>query len=112
MRKSFLTRIAYTNLLWMAGLLILLFSVSGNMFYYSAESKNISTAFLEKFNVQTIVGFQLDQILQNRFFGYAFRFLLLFGSALFLQFISSEYRLIRVRSFFPLFSVLYFFCRL
>jgi len=103
MKKSFLTRIAYNNGLWMAGILMLLLSVFGNMFYTLSGSQSVDIPAFVGLNGLNILGFQLDLLLQNYFFGYLFRFLLLFGSALFLQYISSEYRLIRVRSFFPFF---------
>ncbi|MDD2611603.1 MAG: hypothetical protein PHR38_02315 [Bacteroidales bacterium] len=103
MKKGFLTKIAYSNGLWIAGLLLLLFSVFGNMFYSFTDSRIVEIpAFAELYGSE-IFGFPLDLLLRNQLFGHILRFLLLLGSALLLQYISSEFRLIRVRSFFPFF---------
>ncbi|MEA4840429.1 MAG: hypothetical protein VB110_05450 [Bacteroidales bacterium] len=103
MKKGFLTKIAYSNGLWIAGFLLLLFSVFGNMFYSFTDSRIVEIpAFAELYGLE-IFGFPLDLLLRNQLFGHILRFLLLLGSALLLQYISSEFRLIRVRSFFPFF---------
>jgi len=103
MKKSFLTRIAYTNGLWIAGLLLLLFSAFGDMFYSFSVMKTPEIKAFMGLDGQELFGYPLDSIFKNNYLCYSFRFLLLFGCALLLQFISSEFRLIRVRSFFPFF---------
>jgi len=100
MKKSFLTRIAYTNGLWMVGLLLLVLSAFGNIFYPLSIPEIPAFTKLESLN---LFGFQLNLIFKNSYILHFFRFLLLFGSALILQFISSEFRLIRLRSYFPFF---------
>jgi len=103
MKKSFLTRIVYANGLWMVGLLMLLLSVFGNISYFYADKQAAGISAFTEIYGKNIFDFQLDLLFQNFFVGYLFRFLLLFGSAFLLQFISSEFRLIRIRSFFPFF---------
>jgi hypothetical protein len=103
MKRSFLTRIVYSNGLWTAGILMLLLSVFGNIFYFNYNQQVINVPAFENLYGRWIFGFQLDLIFQNPVVGFISRFLLLFGSALILQFFSSEYRLIRTRSFFPFF---------
>jgi len=99
MKRSFLTRIAYSNSLWISGLLLLLVSAFGDMFF----TQNAEIPLLKILNVQELFGYQVPMSFQNAFLIRVLRFLLLFGCALLLQFISSEYRLIRIRSFFPFF---------
>ncbi|MDD4921725.1 MAG: DUF6427 family protein [Bacteroidales bacterium] len=103
MNKSLLTRISYSNGLWMVGVSMLLFSVIGNIFYFAPDQQYVNIQALAGLKGQEIFGLQIDQIFRNGLFIFLFRFLLLFGSALLLQYISSEFRLIRVRSFFPFF---------
>jgi len=103
MKKSFLTRIVYANGLWMVGLLMLLLSVFGNISYFYADKQAAGISAFTEIYGKNLFGLQLDLLFQNFFLGYFFRFLLLFGSALLLQYISSEFRLIRIRSFFPFF---------
>jgi len=103
MKKGFLTNIVYSNGLWIAGLLLLLLSVIGNIVYFGVETKNVLIPAFSGLYGQDILGFQLDQLFRNTLVGYIFRFLMLLGSAIILQNISSDYRLIRVRSFFPFF---------
>ncbi|MCK9311201.1 MAG: hypothetical protein M0P26_02875 [Bacteroidales bacterium] len=103
MKKGFLTKIDYSNGLWIAGLLLLLFSVFGNMFYSFTDSKIVEIPASAAFYGLKIFGFQLDLLLRNQILGHILRLLLLLGSALLLQYISSKFRLIRVRSYFPFF---------
>jgi len=103
MKRGFLTKIVYSNGLWIAGLLLLLLSVFGNMLYSFTDSQIVEIpAFAGLYGLE-VFGFQLDLLLRNPLFGHILRFLLLLGSTLLLQYISSEFRLIRVRSFFPFF---------
>lgn len=99
MKRGFLTRIAYANGLWIVGLLLLLLSAIGNLFFlHSAEIQGFTS-----YNFPESFGNQFALIFQNTYLNQGFRFFLLLGSALLLQLISSEFRLIRVRSFFPFF---------
>jgi len=103
MKNSFLTKMVYTNELWIGGLLLLLFSVFGPIFYSFTDSQIIEIPVFAGLYDLEIFGFQLDLLLRNQFLGHILRFLFMFGSALLLQYISSEFRLIRVRSYFPFF---------
>jgi hypothetical protein len=97
MKRSFLTQIAYRNALWFFGILLLLIPAIRNIFFM----RNLEIPLFKSLIDAGIFGYQIPSTFQSAFFVRVIRFLLLFGCALFLQFISSEYRLIRVRSFFP-----------
>ena len=97
MKRSFLTQIAYRNALWLFGILLLLIPAIRNIFFM----RNLEIPLFKSLIDAGIFGSQISPTFQSAFFVRVTRLLLLFGSALFLQFISSEYRLIRVRSFFP-----------
>lgn len=103
MKKSFLTKIAYDNGLWIISLLLLILSSFGNLIYLQSNPQEIKSLAFINMKGLDIFGYQLDFLLQNHLLGYFFRFVLLFGTALVLQYISSEFRLIRVRNFFPFF---------
>lgn len=96
MKRGFLTRVAYNNGLWVSGLLLLFLSVFSDI-------QNAKIPFESILNVQDIFGSQILPFFQNGFLIRSVRFLLLLGCALLLQSVSSEYRLIRIRSFFPFF---------
>lgn len=103
MRKGFLTQIVYNNALWVAGVLVLILSALGNIFYFYTDQTVVHLPFFDGIYGSEIGGFKLDQIFKNSWLGSSTRLLLLLGSAILLQYVSSEFRLIRIRSFFPFF---------
>lgn len=103
MKKGFLTKIAYSNGLWITALLLLSFSVIGNVFYFFTGSQSVEIPAFAELYGQQFLGFSFDLILRNPIVCNILRILFLLGCALLLQYISSEFRLIRVRSFFPFF---------
>lgn len=106
MKKGFLSRFVYATGLWMVGVLILLLSAFINLYFFSADQQIVNIPLFNRFYGLEFFGFQLDTIIKSAPFGSVTRFLLLLGSAILLQSISTQFRLIRTRSFFPFF----FFC--
>jgi len=106
MKKGFLSRFVYASGLWMAGVLILLLSASINLYFFNTDQQIVDIPLFDHFYGLEVFGFQLDAIIKSSPFASMTRFLLLLGSALLLQYISTQFRLIRTRSFFPFF----FFC--
>jgi len=103
MRSSYLNRISSTNGLWIAGVILLLLSAFGNMFNPLVFSKSPVVEIAELMSGTEVFGNKLSMIFQNTYLNYLIRFLILLGCALLLQFITSEFRLIRVRSYYPFF---------
>ena len=103
MRRGFLGTIAYTNFLWGAGLLLLLAAASVNHFIFGRIAIGGESDVLDSLRGYTFLGFSLNDTLQYPFLDHLTQFLLLLGTGLVLQYMSSEFRLIRVRSFFPFF---------
>jgi hypothetical protein len=103
MRKGFLTNISYTNGLLATGILILVLSTAHCLFAPAGNIQIPQNSFLDAVNGKTFLGFTLSAPMQNIYINHIFRLLNLLGSALLLQYISTEYRLIRVRSYFPFF---------
>lgn len=108
MRRGFLSNIAYTNILWGAGLLLLLAAASVNHFIFGGIAVGRESYIFDSLRGYTFLGFSLNDTLQYPFLDHLTQFLLLLGTGLVLQYLSSEFRLIRVRSVFPFF----FFCLL
>jgi len=106
MRKGFLSQFVYSSGLWIAGVLILLISALINFYFFNIDQQVVDIPLFNHFYGLEFSGFQLDTIIKSSPFGSMTRFLLLLGSALLLQYISTQFRLIRIRSFFPFF----FFC--
>lgn len=98
MKRGFLTVIAYSNGLWAAGLLLLIISAVHNLILpISKQELPDNQLILYILNIDNLDAFPFNHVL---------RFLYLLGSAFLVQYFSSQYRLIRVRSYFPFF----FFC--
>gem|GEM_PF-1230970 len=103
MRRGFLSTIAYSNALWAAGFLLLLAAASVNHFVFGGLVIGTETDVINSLTGYTFLGFSLYDILENPLLDHLMKFLLLLGTGLALQYMSSEFRLIRVRSFFPFF---------
>lgn len=103
MRRGFLSTIAYSDALWGTGLLLLLAAASVNHFVFGGLVIGAETDLINSLSGYTFLGFSLYDILEYPFLHHLMQFLLLLGIGLALQYISSEFRLIRVRSFFPFF---------
>ena len=103
MRRGFLSNIAYTNALWGAGLILLLAAALVDHFIYGGLAFNTENEVINTFNQYTFLDVSLKNTLNYPFVYHLFQFLFLLGTALLLQYISSEFRLIRVRGFFPFF---------
>lgn len=106
MKKGLLTNIAYTNGLWAAGVVVLILSAIHDSFFPFRDIRIQHNHIVEAFGGISIFSFSIKTLMQNVYVNNIFRLFSLLGSALLLQYISSEFRLIRVRSFFPFF----FFC--
>ncbi len=103
MRRGFLSNIAYTNALWGAGLLLLLVAALVNHLIYGGLAILPVNDVLNAFSQYTFLGYSLQDALNYPFAFHLLQFLFLFATALLLQYMSSEFRLIRVRGFFPFF---------
>jgi len=103
MRRGFLSDLAYSNALWGAGLLLLLAAASVNHFVFGGWTIENETEVLRALNAYTFLGFSIQDLLQYSFLDHLTQFLLLLGTGMTLQSMSTEFRLIRVRSFFPFF---------
>ncbi len=103
MRRGFLSEIAYTNVLWGAGLLLLIASALVNHFVFGRLDVGSGSEIFNALVGYTFLGISLPEFLKNPFLDHLGQFLLLLGTGLALQYMSSEFRLIRVRSFFPFF---------
>lgn len=105
-KRGFLTRISYTDGLWVAGLIVLIMSAAQDLFFPFGDIQIPNNHLIKAFRNVTIDDFSITDLMQNLFLNHFLRFIYLFGSALLLQLLSTEFRLIRVRSNFPFF----FFC--
>jgi hypothetical protein len=94
---------AYSSLLWGLGLVLLLTSAAINHFLYGRLNVGPESNVLQALSEYSVLGITKMDLLQYPFWNHLMQFLLLFGAGLVLQYISSEFRLIRVRSFFPFF---------
>jgi len=103
MKRGFLSSIAYTNFLWGAGLLLLVAAASVNHFIFGGLEIKVDSYLLKSISNYTFLGFSLYDILDYPFINHLTQFLLLMGTSFILQYLSSEFRLIRVRSYFPFF---------
>lgn len=103
MKKGLLTNIAYTNGLWAAGVIVLILSATQNLFFPFGDVQIPNSYLIEAIKRIDIPGFPFFKLAQSVYLNHLFRLLYLLGSALLLQFLSSEFRLIRVRNYFPFF---------
>jgi hypothetical protein len=103
MRRGFLSNIAYTNALWGAGLLLLLAAATVNHFIYGGLAFKAENGVLEAISQYTFLDVSLYETLEYPLVYHLLQFFFLLGTALLLQYMSSEFRLIRVRSFFTFF---------
>lgn len=103
MRRGFLSTIAYTNALWGAGLFLLLAAALVNHYLYGGVAIVPENEVLNAFKQYTFMDISVYDALNYPFVYHLLQFLLLLGTALLLQYMSSEFRLIRVRGFFPFF---------
>jgi len=103
MRRGFLSDIAYSNALWGAGLLLLVTAALVNPLVYGGLVVGSESELFISLGGYTFLGFSLFDILENSLLNHLMQLLLLLGTGMALQYMSSEFRLIRVRSFFPFF---------
>jgi len=103
MRRGFLSNIAYTNALWGAGLLLLLVAASVSHFIYGGSVIMADNDVIKAISQYTFLDISLNDTLAYPLVYHLLQFLFLLGTALILQYMSSEFRLIRVRGFFPFF---------
>ena len=103
MKRRFLSEIAYTNVLWGLGLMMLLASALVNHFVFQRLDIGAESDIINALGGYTFLGISLYDLLENPFMDHLTQFVLLLGTGLALQYMSSEFRLIRVRSFFPFF---------
>ena len=105
-KRGFLTRISYTDGLLVAGIIVLILSAIQDLLFPLGDVQIPNNHLIKAFSNVEIGGFLVTDLMQNLFLNHLMRFIYLLGSALLLQFLSTEFRLIRVRSNFPFF----FFC--
>ena len=103
MKRGFLSEIAYTNSLWGLGMILLLASALVNHFIFGRLEVGAESYFIKALSGYTLFGLSVSDISKSPFLDHLSQFLLLLGTGLVLQYMSSEFRLIRVRSFFPFF---------
>ncbi|HET9570458.1 MAG TPA: hypothetical protein VFP20_03500 [Bacteroidales bacterium] len=103
MKRGFLSNIAYTNALWGAGLLLLMAAAVINHIVQGHVDMNGGAESFNLINQYTFLNFSLYDTLKFPFLYHLLQFLFLLGTALLLQYMSSEFRLIRVRSYFTFF---------
>jgi hypothetical protein len=108
MKQGFLTRNANANRLWVLGVILLFLSAIQSMLFPAGEVQLPQVKAFEAFSGLEIFGYPIMNFFGKASVNHVFRFLLLLGCGLLLQYISQEFRLIRVRSFFPLFLFLVF----
>lgn len=103
MKKGFLTRITYTRGLLFSGILILAFSVLRDILFPQHLNTSDLLSGLSKDNFTILNLINAEQFLSNLIPFRIMRFVNLVIVALLLHYISSEFRLVRVRSFFSFF---------
>lgn len=94
---------AYTNVLWGVGLLLLLASATVNHFIFGNVNFGSDSSIFNVLGGYTLFGYTLAEFQQYPLLNHVCQFVFLLGTGLSLQYMSSEFRLIRVRSFFPFF---------
>jgi hypothetical protein len=103
MKQGFLSRIIYSNFLWGGGLVLLVVSCLIN--YLNPWGKS-ETAVSESYGILSsgyLFGYSVLEVISQPVFRTIVSFLSILGTAAFLQYLSSEIRLIRVRSYYPFF---------
>lgn len=103
MKRGFLSEIAYTNSLWGFGLVLLLASALVNHFIFGRLDVGAQSDIFNALSSYSFLGISINDVLQSPFLDHLIQFVLLLGIGMALQYMSSEFRLIRVRSFFPFF---------
>lgn len=103
MKRGLLSEMAYTNVLWGAGLMLLLASASVNHFIFGGFNIGSDSSNFNVLGGYTLFGYSLSGLQQYPLLYHISQFVFLLGTGLSLQYMSSEFRLIRVRSFFPFF---------
>jgi hypothetical protein len=103
MKKSFLGRIVYANGLWAVGLMLLLLAALRELFFPTVGWSLFGDETFAVLEHWSFFGWSVHDLMQHLPVFHVCRFLLLLGAGLLLQHLSSEFRLIRIRSFFPLF---------
>lgn len=104
MAKGFLTKATYSNWLWISGILVLLISITLTYFAYpEAASAQMDTSVFEHFPGFNYVSDGLYSLLDSTLLRYIIAFLSIVSGAVLLQYLSTDNRLVRVRSFFPFF---------
>jgi len=103
MKRGLLSKIAYTNTLWGIGLLLLLAATLTTIFTSIDGASTTKTDLIDSLDNYSFLGITIADISKNVVVGHLFQFLFLLLTGLVLQFMSNEFRLIRVRSYFPFF---------
>lgn len=103
MKRGLLSEMAYTNVLWAVGLLLLLTAAVVNHFILGSVNIGSDSSIFNALDGYTLFGFTLKELQQYPLLNHLTQFVFLLGTGLSLQYMSSEFRLIRVRSFFPFF---------
>jgi hypothetical protein len=103
MKRGFLTNITYKNVLWMTGLVLLVAAAVVNHLYVFSPESIVQNNVFKAINESVLLRFNITNPLRGNVVDHLFQFLYLMGAGFLLQYISSEFRLIRVRSFFPIF---------
>lgn len=104
MKIGFLTRITYSSKLWISGLLLLLVSVVVS--YLSVPKVIVQPVTPSELTLLPGCGgmaIWLLSFFRNPYVQYGFSLLVIIGIAILLQYLTSDNRLIRIRSFFPFF---------
>jgi hypothetical protein len=102
-RQGFLTKIAYTNFLWGSGLVLLLAAAILNFFFPAENTLMVLSETQRVLNEISVFGVSVAHPLANSWLSHLFQFFLFLGVGLIMQNIATEFRLIRVRSYFPFF---------
>lgn len=104
MAKGFLTRVTYSNGLWISGVLVLLTSMLLTfLFNTDAPSAQVDKTVFSYFPGFKYVSDGLYSLLDHTWLRYLIAFLSIITGAVLLQYLSTDNRLVRVRSFFPFF---------
>lgn len=103
-KKGFLTKATYSNWLWMTGILVVSASILLTYaFFPDAASARMDNTVFEHFPGFDFVSGWIYGYLDSLWLRYLIAFFSIIGGAVLVQFLSSDNRLVRVRSFFPFF---------
>lgn len=104
MAKGFLTKATFSNWLWVSGVLVLATSILFTYFIIpEAPSAQVDKTVFEHFPGFNFVSNGLYDLLDSIELRYFIAFLSIIAGGVLLQYLSTDNRLVRVRSFFPFF---------